>query len=135
MRASFFPSCNGMVYATGGYHTKENTLKEDHPIYERCHGTFGVRRGAVRGVNRRLLSSVTQSRTAKIECDARPKYTENKRRAVKNSVTCRNSRKSERDEWGGGILSRKKDASRAMEFMNGPLCKTQVSYSPSFVFV
>ena len=44
---------------------------------------------------------MTQSRTAKIERDAGPKYTESKRTAVKSSVTLRNSRKSERDEGGG----------------------------------
>ena len=46
----------------------------------------------------RKLSRVTQSRTAKIGRDAGPKYTENKRTAVKNSVTCSTSKKSERDE-------------------------------------
>ena len=53
---------------------------------------------------------MTQSRTAKIVRDASPKYTENKRTTVKNSVTRRNSRKSERDEGrgsGGKSESRK----------------------------
>ena len=59
------------------------------------------------GVNQRKLSSVTQSRTAKIGSDASPKYTENKRTTVKNSVTRRHSRKSERDE--GVNPSRKKN--------------------------
>ena len=52
-------------------------------------------------VNQRELSSVAQSRTAKIEHDASPKYTESKRTGVKNSVVRRNSRKSERDEGEG----------------------------------
>ena len=62
---------------------------------------------------------MTQSRTGKNERDACPKYTENKRAAVK-SVTCRNSRKSERDEGVGVNLSRKKAASRVAEIMKGP---------------
>ena len=49
----------------------------------------------------RKLSSVTQSRTTKIERCASPKYTESKRTGVKNSVVRRNSRKSERDEGEG----------------------------------
>ena len=74
---------------------------------------------------------MTQSRTAKIERDAIPKYTENKRTALKNNVTRRNSGKSERDEGGGGRgvnPSRKRPrASRVTEFMNGPLWDTFVS--------
>ena len=49
-----------------------------------------------------------QARTANIERDASPKYTESKRTAVKNSVTRRNSRKSERDEGSGGKAESKK---------------------------
>ena len=51
--------------------------------------------------NRITFSSMTQSRAAKIEHDASPKYTEIKRESVNNSVTCRNSGKSERDEGCG----------------------------------
>ena len=54
-------------------------------------------------VNRRNLSSVTQSPTA-----------------VKISVTHRNSRKSERDEGGGVNPSRKKPAPRVTEFSGSP---------------
>ena len=41
---------------------------------------------------------MTQSRTAKTERGASPKYTDSKRTAAKSSVTRRNSRKSERGE-------------------------------------
>ena len=53
--------------------------------------------------------------------DVRAKYTESKRTAGKNSVTPRNSRKSERDEGGEVNPSREKAASRVTEFMNDPL--------------
>ena len=69
---------------------------------------------------------MTRSANSKIERDASPKYTENKRTAVKNSVTRRNSRKSERDEGGGVNPSRKKAASRVTEFMNGPLAESRM---------
>ena len=59
------------------------------------------------GVNRRKLSNVRQSRTAKIGRDASPKYTESKRTAVRNSVTRRNSRENERHEGGGKSESKK----------------------------
>ena len=58
--------------------------------------------GEGRGVNRRKLTRVTQSRTAKFDRDVGPKYTESKRTAVKKSVTRRKSRKSELDEDGEG---------------------------------
>ena len=68
-----------------------------------------------------------QSRTAKIERDASPRYTESKRTAVKNSVTRRNSRKSERGEGGEGVKpSRQKAASRVTEFMDGPFRKVKI---------
>ena len=60
---------------------------------------------------------------SKIERGVSPKYTENTRAAVKNSVTRRNSRKSERGEGGGdGWVnpSQKNAASRVTEFINGP---------------
>ena len=63
---------------------------------------------------------MTQSWTTKIERDASPNYTENKRTAVKNSVTRPNARKSERDEGGGGKSESKKAASRVTEFKEGP---------------
>ena len=72
-------------------------------------------------INRGKLSSVTRSRTAKLEVDASPKFTESKRTAVKNSVTRRNSGENEHDEGGEGVnSSRKKAASRMTGFMNGP---------------
>ena len=57
---------------------------------------------------------------SKIERGVSPKYTENTRAAVKNSVTRRNSRKSERGEGGGVNPSLKKASPRVTEFMNDP---------------
>ena len=64
-----------------------------------------------------MRDAVANSKTGR---DASPKYTESERTIVKNSVTRRNSRKSERDEGEGVNPSRKKAASRVTELMNGP---------------